>query len=97
MPWGNALAAMPAEDAQMVGKLSGEELAAVGINMNLAPVVDLRTVPDNLLMEKRMIGSDPLIVGNAASAYIRGLNAAGVIGVLKHFPGHGAAGQHPAL
>ncbi|MEP7285961.1 MAG: glycoside hydrolase family 3 protein [Chloroflexota bacterium] len=93
LPWGGALAAMPSDDAQTVGKIAGQELSAVGINMNLAPVVDVRTLPDNFFMERRMMGSDPAAIGAAASAYIKGMRENGVIGVLKHFPGHGAAGD----
>jgi beta-N-acetylhexosaminidase len=42
-------------------------------------------------MDPRMFGNDPDRVGAAADAYIQGMNESGVIGVLKHFPGHGAA------
>src|SRR5579859_4512765 len=83
LPWGPALGAMPPSDAQAVGKMAGEELSAVGFSMNLAPVVDVRTRPDNAFMEKRMFGSDPQVVGAAGAAYIRGLHQSGVIGVLK--------------
>jgi beta-N-acetylhexosaminidase len=92
LPWGGALVAMPPEDAHEVGQLAGAELSAVGINMNLAPVVDVRTVP-NAFMEKRSMGGDPLAIGSAAAAYIDGMRNNGVIGVLKHFPGHGSAGD----
>src|SRR5258706_2039077 len=93
LPWGPALGAMPVADAHAVGKIAGEELSAVGFNMNLAPVVDVRTIPNNSFMEPRMFGNDPARVGAAADAYIQGMNESGVIGVLKHFPGHGAAGD----
>src|SRR5258708_349887 len=92
MPWGAALGAMPADDARTVGKLSGQELSAVGVNINLAPVVDVRTEA-NAFMEPRMFGNDAATVGSAATAYVQGLADSGVIAVLKHFPGHGAAGD----
>jgi len=91
LPYGAALGAMPTEDAQLVGEMAGEELSAVGITMNLAPVADVRTTPGNQLMEPRMFSSNAATVGSAVSAYIKGLRNSGVIGVLKHFPGHGAA------
>ncbi len=90
MPWGAALGAMPLEDARRVGEMEAEELLAVGITMNLAPVVDVRSIP-NEFIERRTLGSDPATVGEAASAYVQGLADGGVIGVLKHFPGHGPA------
>lgn len=92
LPWGPALGAMPVADAQTVGAIAGQELSAVGFNMNLAPVVDVHTI-DNDFMDPRMFGNDADRVGAAADAYIQGMNQSGVIGVLKHFPGHGAAGD----
>lgn len=91
LPWGAALGAMPIEDARKVGQIAGEELRAVGINMNLAPVVDVRGQTRSQFIERRTFGSDPQVVGGAASAYLLGLQDRGVIGVLKHFPGHGSA------
>jgi beta-N-acetylhexosaminidase len=92
MPWGAALGAMPVEHARLVGQIEAEELKAVGINMNLAPVVDVRSIP-NQFIERRTLGADPHVVGKAASAYVQGLADGDVIGVLKHFPGHGPAGD----
>ncbi len=92
LPWGAALGAMPAGDARQVGQLAAEELRAVGINMNLAPVTDVR-LPDLPFIERRAFGADPETVGQAATAYLQGLQAQGVIGAVKHFPGHGPAGD----
>jgi beta-N-acetylhexosaminidase len=82
---------MPADDAYTVGAIAAEELRAVGITMNLAPVADVRSDPAKKFMEKRSFGPNPLSVGIGVSAYARGLQANNVIAVLKHFPGHGAA------
>src|SRR5260221_695502 len=71
LPWGAALGAMPPDDTQAVGKIAAEELSAAGITMDLAPVADVRTVPDNLFMEPRMFGSNPDIVAAATSAYLQ--------------------------
>ena len=97
-PAGPALAAMPPNDAQTVGQVVGAELSAVGINMDLAPVTDVQTIPDNPIMNGRSMGSDPNRVGHAAAAFNSGLLTSGVIGILKHFPGHGdASDSHAAL
>jgi beta-N-acetylhexosaminidase len=96
LPWGAALGAMPPEDARKVGQIAAEELRAIGVTMNLAPVVDVR-VPDGPFIERRTLGHDPLAVGTAASAYVQGLQDRGVIGVLKHFPGHGPAGDSHSI
>jgi beta-N-acetylhexosaminidase len=90
-PAGPALSAMPPADTRTVGGVVGAELAAVGINTDLAPVTDVKTIISNPIMDGRSFGSDPARVGDAAAAFVAGLNDSGVIGVLKHFPGHGDA------
>jgi beta-N-acetylhexosaminidase len=98
LPWGPALSSMPTEDAAAVGGLAAQELRAVGVTMNLAPVADVRSDPTKRFMENRSFGNDPKRVGGAVAAYARGLQAGQVIAVLKHFPGHGAADDsHAAL
>src|SRR5258708_11209684 len=94
MPWGAALGAMPADDARTVGKLSGQELSAVGVNINLAPVVDVRTEA-NAFMEPRMFGNDAATVGSRAAAYVQGLADSGVIPALNHFPAPGPPAATP--
>jgi beta-N-acetylhexosaminidase len=92
LPWGPALGAMPADAAGQVGAMAAAELRAVGITMNLAPVADIRAAGDApTFMEKRAFSPDPELVGSAVAGYIKGLQGGGVIGTLKHFPGHGAA------
>jgi beta-N-acetylhexosaminidase len=92
LPWGGALGAMPSEDARKVGQIAAEELRAIGVSMNLAPVADVR-VPEGVFIERRTFGHDPSTVSAAVSAYAQGLQERGVIAVLKHFPGHGPAGD----
>jgi len=75
---------------ELVGRAVAEELRAVGINMNLAPVADLETNPANPVIWRRSFGSDPVITGQTLAAYVSGLQAGGVLATLKHFPGHGA-------
>ncbi len=71
------------------GRVTGVETRAIGVHVNFAPVVDVNNNPRNPVINTRSFGEDPAQVGRLASAYIRGLQAAGVIATLKHFPGHG--------
>jgi beta-N-acetylhexosaminidase len=68
----------------------GADLAALGINVNLAPTVDVNTADDNPIIGTRSFSSDPLTVARHAGAAITGLQSAGVAACAKHFPGHGA-------
>ena len=90
MPGHMALAAADgAELVEEVAKAIGTELRAAGINMNLAPVLDVNDNPHNPVIGIRSFGSDPETVADLGAAYARGLRASGVIPVGKHFPGHG--------
>ncbi len=68
-------------------------LANLGINLNMAPVVDLCANPDNPVIAKRerCFSSDPDKVTNHALTYIRAHHRHGVLTTLKHFPGHGSS------
>ena len=68
----------------------GTDLAAAGINLDLAPTVDVNTADDNPVIGTRSFGADPLRVARHAAAAITGLQATGVAACAKHFPGHGA-------
>jgi len=68
----------------------GQDLAALGINVNLAPSVDVNTAADNPVIGIRSFGSDPDLVARHAAAAVRGLQAAGIAACAKHFPGHGS-------
>ena len=78
------------ELARQVGKATGLELRRLGINMNLAPVLDVNTNPDNPVIGLRSFGSDPQRVAQFGVAMAGGLQDAGVMAVGKHFPGHGS-------
>lgn len=69
-------------------------LAELGINSDLAPVVDVHTVNPPVLQD-RMFGSTPQAVETYAGAYLDGLQQNGVAGCLKHFPGLGAVTSDP--
>jgi beta-glucosidase-like glycosyl hydrolase len=71
------------------GRVTGTEARALGIHVNFAPVVDVNNNPRTPVINTRSFGEDPGLVGALASAYIRGLQSAGVMATLKHFPGHG--------
>ena len=75
--------------AEEAGRVTGEEARALGVHVNFAPVVDVNNNPRNPVINTRSYGEDPQMVGRLASAYIRGLQSAGVAATLKHFPGHG--------
>lgn len=76
-------------DVREIGRICGSELAAIGVNWNLAPVVDVNVNPDNPVIGVRSFGEEPELVADLASAYLAGLESAGVAGTAKHFPGHG--------
>lgn len=68
----------------------GAILKNVGINVNFAPVVDVLDQQDNALLKHRSFGSDPNLVDSLSTAFLQGLENESVMGVYKHFPGHGA-------
>jgi len=72
-----------------VGQATARELRAVGINMNLAPVLDVNTNPANPVIGDRAFGSNPTLVSKLGLAMMVGLEDQGVIACGKHFPGHG--------
>ena len=84
-----------AEKAEAFGRIHGKELAALGVNLNLAPVLDLR--PDtrrnrfdfNTLIGYRAISDDPAVVADIARSYVHGMETSGISAAVKHFPGLG--------
>jgi beta-N-acetylhexosaminidase len=77
------------ELARRTGLAIGRELAAMGINVNYAPVCDVNVNPQNPVIGTRSFGEGPAEVGRLGAAMIEGLQAAGVAATAKHFPGHG--------
>ena len=75
-----------AEVAAGIGRLCRDR----GIDLVLAPDVDVTSDPDNPVIGLRSFGSDPALVGRHAVAFVGGLQGVGVAGCAKHFPGHGA-------
>jgi len=73
-----------------VARAMGLDLAALGIDLDLAPVADVNTDPRNPVIGVRSFGSNPAGVAGQTGAWVRGLQSTGVAACAKHFPGHGA-------
>jgi len=82
-------AAGKAEYAKMAGEIIGSELSALGINTNLAPVVDVNSNANNPVIGLRSYGDNPDQVGQLAAAAVSGMAGYNVAACVKHFPGHG--------
>ncbi|MFZ4450473.1 glycoside hydrolase family 3 protein [Salibacterium aidingense] len=90
MPGNMALGAARSTDlTHNVGETIGRELNSLGINMNLAPVMDVNNNPDNPVIGVRSFGESPDLVADLGIAYTQGLQSTGVAATAKHFPGHG--------
>lgn len=77
------------EEAASTGTIIGEELKALGFNVDFAPVADVNTNPDNPVIGSRAYSEDASIVSERVSAFITALQDTGIAGAAKHFPGHG--------
>jgi beta-N-acetylhexosaminidase len=89
-PGNLALGATRSADlARRTGYALGLELAAMGVNVNYAPVCDVIINPRNPVVGPRSFGEDPALVARLCAAMIEGMQAAGVAAAAKHFPGHG--------
>ncbi len=85
----------PEREAREFAHTTGREMALVGLNMNLAPVLDVpRGEPEGHL-KGRTFGSDPTLVSTLGGIVIEVLQAQGIFSVAKHFPGLGAAVSDP--
>lgn len=72
-------------------RLIGEQVRMSGFDVNFAPTLDLRSMMTALFLHDRVFGYDATRVKLAGKAAFRGLRDAGVIGCMKHIPGHGRA------
>lgn len=73
----------------LAGQVIGSELNAIGINTNLAPVVDVNNNAANPVIGLRSYSDNPLVVGEMASAFMTGMAEYDIVSCAKHFPGHG--------
>lgn len=90
--WPPMLAVAAQEDADyvaQVGEAIGDELAALGFNLNFAPCVDIHTNDENPIIGDRAFGRDPESAARYAGAFAAGMIISGVSPCVKHFPGHG--------
>ncbi len=91
-PYAITLGALPESEIDLVyevGKQIGLDLKAAGIQYNLAPLADINNNPNNPVIGYRSFGESKEKVALFASAYLQGMSDAGILGCLKHFPGHG--------
>ncbi|MBM7566836.1 glycoside hydrolase family 3 protein [Paenibacillus sacheonensis] len=77
------------ENAYAAGRITARELRALGINFNLAPVLDINNNKHNPVINVRSYGDTPGTVETYGLQMIRGLMEGGVLSSVKHFPGHG--------
>lgn len=91
LPSAREMGALPPDEVRALAQERGRALAARGVTMDIAPVVDLGGQSDREVIGDRSFGTDPADVTRYARAFAEGLAAAGVAPVVKHFPGHGRA------
>ncbi|MVA75411.1 glycoside hydrolase family 3 protein [Auraticoccus sp. F435] len=88
------------EDARTAAAITGEELAAMGVNVNFAPDADVNVNPQNPVIGVRSFSSDPELAADFVAAQVAGYqDDAGIASSAKHFPGHGdtATDSHTGL
>ena len=74
-------------------KMMGDEIKALGFNMDFAPDCDVNSNPANPIIGVRSFSDDPNLAAEHVKAFIKGMDAAQVSTALKHFPGHGNVGE----
>lgn len=77
------------KNARLAGEITARELSTLGINCNLAPVLDINCNPKNPVIGVRSYGDQKEPVSDFGLQMMQGLHDGGVIPVVKHFPGHG--------
>ncbi len=91
-----AMASLSPSEVETRGAHDAAVLASLGFNTNLAPVADVLSAPGGII-GTRAFSSDPQVVETLSRAYLRGLQSAGMLGVMKHFPGHGSTAEDSHL
>ncbi len=77
-------------EVERIAATVGTWLAALGVDVNLAPTLDVDSEAANPVIGPRSFGADPALVTRLGSAALRGYREGGVLATVKHFPGHGA-------
>lgn len=80
-------------NTEEIAGILGEEISALGFNMDFAPVSDVNNNPDNPVIGTRSFSDDPNTVAENVVAFIDGLNKYNISTSVKHFPGHGNVGE----
>ncbi|MGN7811020.1 glycoside hydrolase family 3 protein [Flavobacterium sp. 22076] len=91
-PYAITLGALPENKSHLVyeaGKQIGLDLKAAGIQYNLSPLADINNNPNNPVIGYRSFGENKEKVADFSIEYLKGMSEVGVLGCLKHFPGHG--------
>ncbi|WP_316633041.1 glycoside hydrolase family 3 N-terminal domain-containing protein [uncultured Flavobacterium sp.] len=91
-PYAITLGALPESKSALVyevGKQIGLDLKAAGIHYNLSPLADINNNPNNPVIGYRSFGENKEKVADFAVEYLKGMSEVGILGCLKHFPGHG--------
>ena len=76
-------------NAYECGNTIGTYLHRYGFDIDFAPVADVNTNPENIIIGPRAFSDDPAVAAPMVTNYLQGLKDAGVVGCIKHFPGHG--------
>ena len=76
-------------NAYECGNTIGTYLKHYGFDIDFAPVADVNTNPENIIIGPRAFSSDPAVAAPMVTNYLQGLKDAGITGCIKHFPGHG--------
>lgn len=84
---------------EQVGAAMAAQADAAGVDVMVAPVVDVNSDPDNPVIGTRSFGAEPALVARHGAAFVRGVQGVGVAACAKHWPGHGAThtDSHVAL
>ena len=76
-------------NAYECGNTIGTYLQRYGFDIDFAPVADVNTNPENVIIGPRAFSVDPAVAAPMVTCYLQGLKDAGITGCIKHFPGHG--------
>ena len=76
-------------NAQQAGASIGSYLRFYGFDVDLAPVADVNTNPENVVIGDRAFSDNPTVAASMVEAFLNGIHSSHVVGCLKHFPGHG--------
>ena len=77
------------QNAYECGNTIGTYLKRYGFDIDFAPVADVNTNPENVIIGARAFSDDPAVAAPMVTNYLQGLKDAGITGCIKHFPGHG--------